>query len=68
MDDKFLKVAVRPVVKTQVDILAAVRGADKYALVGELVSAAWQEAKEAGLVTDAMLQSASISSLSHPSA
>jgi len=45
-----------------------VRGADKYVLVGELVSAAWQEAKEAGLVTDAMLQSASISSLSHPSA
>jgi hypothetical protein len=66
MDDKFLKVAVKSVVKTQVDILAAAKGAKKYDLVGDLVEAAWQTAKEAGLVTDVMLENATVSSLPCP--
>jgi hypothetical protein len=60
MGYKFLKLAVKPKVKTQVDILAATKGAKKYDLVGDLVNAAWQTAKDAGLVTDAMLDNTTI--------
>jgi hypothetical protein len=65
MNDKFLKVAVKSVVKTQVDILAAAKGAKKYDLVGDLVDAAWQTAKDAGLVTDVMLENAIVATLPH---
>lgn len=66
MDNQFVKVAVKPVAKNQIDILAAVKGADKYAFVGELVNAAWQAAKDAGLVTDAMLTNATATTLPRP--
>lgn len=66
MDNQFVKVAVKPVAKNQIDILAAVKGTEKYAFVGDLVNAAWQAAKDAGLVNDAMLFNATAATLPRP--
>lgn len=66
MDNQFVKVAVRPVAKTQIDILSAIKGTDKYAFVGDLVADAWETAKAAGLVNDEMLTNVTVTSLPRP--
>lgn len=55
MKERFLKVAVKEDVKTQINILAAVSRKDISVFVGELVQAVWEDAKAAGKVSDAML-------------
>ena len=37
MNDKFLKVAVKPETKAQIDILSAISRTERYALVGGMV-------------------------------
>lgn len=51
----FLKVAVKTDIKTKIKILAAVQRKDISFFVGELVQAAWNDAKLQGLVSDVMV-------------
>ena len=55
MDEPFLKVAVKARIKVKINILAAVLRKDISVFVGELVQAAWEDAKTQGLVNEAML-------------
>ena len=53
---KFTHVGVEIKTQKQIAILASVIGPNIYGLVGAWADAAWQIAKDAGLVTDAMLE------------
>ena len=54
---KYTQIAVIPSTQKKLSILAAVIGPSIYGLVETWTNEAWQEAKEKGLVTDAMIQS-----------
>jgi hypothetical protein len=57
-DKKFTHVGITTKTQRQIAILAKVHGANThiYDLVGSWTDAAWEIAKDAGLVTDAMLE------------
>lgn len=54
--NKFTHVGVEVKTQKQIAILASVIGPSIYGLVGAWAEAAWQIAKDAGMVTDAMLE------------
>ncbi len=53
--NKFTHLGVFKPTQRKVAILSAVKGKDISILVGELVEAAWDDAKRQGLVNDAMV-------------
>lgn len=52
---KYTHIGVQKPTQKKIALLAIIRGGTIYSLVGEMVDKHWQEAKDAGLVTDAML-------------
>lgn len=58
MDDeptKFTHIGIEKQTHKKIALLAKVRGSNIYEMVGEWADLYWQQAKEAELVTDAML-------------
>lgn len=55
-ETQFTHIGVTRSTQKQIAILAKVHGEDMYKLTGAWAEAAWQIAKDAGLVTDAMLE------------
>lgn len=56
-EKKYTQIAVTPQTQKKISILAAVIGPSIYELVETWTDEAWAEAKKAGMVTDAMIQS-----------
>jgi len=56
-EKKYTQIAVTPPTQKKISILAAVIGPSIYELVESWADEAWEDAKKAGLVTDAMIQS-----------
>lgn len=57
---KYTHIGVQKPTQKKIALLAIIRGGTIYSLVGEMVDKHWQEAKEAGLVTDAMLNTPTV--------
>jgi hypothetical protein len=57
---KFTHVGLEKPAKKKIAILATIRGGSIKSLVGEWADLYWEQAKEAGLVTDAMINSTPI--------
>ena len=59
-ENKFTHVAVRPKTKRKVAMLAKALDVDIYSLVDDWAETEWKSAKKAGLVTDKMLEHATV--------
>ena len=57
---KFTHVGLEKPAKKKIAILATIRGGSIKSLVGEWADLYWEQAKEAGLVTDAMIATGTI--------
>jgi hypothetical protein len=66
-EEKFTHIGVKRRTQRQVAFLAKVHDVDIYSLVGSWADDAWQDALQAGLVTDKMLVAApvNVAELSH---
>ncbi len=56
MDKSFTHIGLKKSTKKKIQILSAVMGPNIYELVAIWANDAWEQAKKAGMVTDAMLE------------
>ncbi len=59
---KYTHIGVQKPTQKKIALLAIIRGGTIYSLVGEMTDEYWRQAKEAGLVTDAMLNTPTVES------